>query len=166
MTVEEYLRAKLGGFPVDINVLSLAVLSPTEVGLTPLSLTDDVAEILADEDLSKSLKYALSTLYYSASGYFTGMKQSEQVGDVRASISSFTIDWGNRYLWHRLANKLREELGFEPEEDLMEANGTMFDATSLARRPKYGDNAVNIIFGRHQGRKSHRRKRRLGQEDD
>lgn len=136
MTVEEYLRAKLGGFPVDSNVLSLAVLSPMEVGLKPISLSDEVEDLWADEELSKSLKYALSTLYYSASSYFSGSKQSEQVGDVRASVSSFSIDWGNRSLWHRLANKLREELGFDPEEELGEATGTMFDATPLTRRPK------------------------------
>lgn len=136
MTVEMYLRAKLGSFPVAYGVLELAVLSPSEVGLPQISLLDNVEDLWADEQLSKSLKYALSTLYYSASCYFSGSSQSEQVGDVRASISNFTIDWGNRYLWHRLANKLRMELGFEPEEELVEASGTMFDATPLSRRPK------------------------------
>lgn len=136
MTVEEYLRAKLGGFPIEPNVLELAVLSVQEVGLTPISLTDDVNDIWADEDKTKSLKYSLSTLYYSASGYFSGYSRSEQVGDVRASVSNFDINYGNRALWHRLANKLREELGFEPEEELVESSATMFDATSLAKRPK------------------------------
>lgn len=133
MTVEAYLRAKLGGFPVNDNVLELAVLSVQEVGLTPISLTDDVNDIWNDEEKAKSLKYALSTLYYSASGYFSGMKQSEQVGDVRASISSFDISYGNRELWHRLADKLREELGFEPEAELVSEGCTLFDATDLRR---------------------------------
>ena len=133
MTVERYLRAKLGGFPVGNDVLTLAVLSVQEVGLVPIALTDDVADIWADEEKTKSLKYALSTLYYSASGYFSGMKQSEQVGDVRASVSSFEISYGNREYWHNLANKLREELGFEPEEDFASEGSTIIDATELRR---------------------------------
>lgn len=130
MTVEEYLRAKLGGFPVDDDVLAMAVLSAVEVGLTPISLTDDVESIIADPDLSRSLKYSLSTLYYSASGYFTGMKQSEQVGDVRVSVSSFNISYANINRWRELADKLREELGFETE-DVATSNAEMFDAAYL-----------------------------------
>lgn len=127
------MRAKLGGFPVNDNVLALAVLSVQEVGLTPIALTDNIEDIWSDAEKTKSLKYSLSTLYYSASGYFSGMKQSEQVGDVRASISSFDISYGNRELWHRLADKIREELGFEPEEELSSDGSTVFDATSLRK---------------------------------
>lgn len=130
MTVEEYLRAKLGGFPIDDNVLEMAILSAVEVGLTPISLTDNVEDILADEERTKSLKYSLSTLYYSASGYFTGMKQSEQVGDVRVSVSSFNISYANINHWRSLADKLRQELGFETE-DVIASEAEMFDATYL-----------------------------------
>lgn len=136
MTVEAYFKGAMRGFPIDIETMEFAAFSPTEVGLKPLSLSDDVDELMKDEELSKSLKYALSTLYYSASSYFTGYSQSEQVGDVRASISNFTIDFSYARRWWMLANRLRKELGFEPEEELTESSATMFDATPLARRPK------------------------------
>lgn len=131
MTVEEYLRAKLGGFPIDDNVLEMAILSAVEVGLMPISLTDDVESILADEEKTKSLKYSLSTLYYSASGYFTGMKQSEQVGDVRVSVSSFNISYASINRWRELADRLREELGFETDPEVTTSNAEMFDASYL-----------------------------------
>lgn len=132
------MRAKLGGFPVDDNVLEMAILSAVEVGLPPISLTDDVADILADEEKTRSLKYSLSTLYYSASGYFSGMKQSEQVGDVRVSVSSFEISYSNRELWHRLADRLREELGFETEDALESSGGELFDASHLRNPSRRG----------------------------
>lgn len=130
MTVEEYLRAKLGGFPVDDNVLAMAILSAVEVGLPSISLTDDVETILTDEELTKALKYSLSTLYYSASGYFTGMKQSEQVGDVRVSVSSFNISYANINRWRELADDIRRELGFETE-NVVTSNAEIFDAAYL-----------------------------------
>lgn len=132
MTVEAYLRARIPGYPFEAVVLESAALSPIEVGLQPLKLTDSVEDVYADEELLKSLKYATSTLYYSAAGVFSGGSRTEQVGDVRASLSGFIITQADRDYWRKRGDKLREELGFDPEENLSD-DGGMFDATPLRR---------------------------------
>lgn len=137
MTVEDYLRGLIPKFSFDTNVLESAVLSPKLEGFPTLSLDDDWDVVTDDEELVKSLKYASATLYYSAANTISGGSRTEQVGDVRTSESNFNFSWLDRLRWWKIANKLREELGLEPEEELTDTSSTMYDATSLAKRPKW-----------------------------
>lgn len=133
MTVEAYLRSKVPGYPFETAVLENAAISPIFAkpkALRPISLNDVVEENAGDEDFVKSLKYATSTLFYSASGVFSGGSRSEQVGDVHASLSGFTIIQADREYYRSLGDKLRGELGMEAEERVSEKGG-MFDATNL-----------------------------------
>lgn len=136
MTVEAYLRAQIPGYPFTTEVLENAALSPMfakPVALEVIALSDVVEENKDDEGFLRSLKYALSSLYYSAAGLFSGGSRSEQVGDVRAYQSGFIITQADREWWRRRGDALRDELGLEPEEDLSEESG-MFDATPLRRK--------------------------------
>lgn len=140
MTVEAYLRAKVPGYPFEMSVLENAALSPIfakPMALQPLNLSDEIDSHIEhgvmDEDFEKSLKYAESTLYYSASGAFSGGSRSEQVGDVRASLSGFIITQSDRDYYRTLANRIRKELGMTVEEDIS-AKGYMFDASHLQRK--------------------------------
>lgn len=141
MTVEKYLVSKIPGYPVTMldGVLDDAAFSPclATPPLLALNLSDDIAEHKDDAEWMKSLRYALSTLYYSISGVFSGGSRSEQVGDVHASLSGFIITQSDREYYRSLGDKLRKELGYEPEEQAQEQGG-MFDATSLRtpNRPK------------------------------
>lgn len=101
--------------------------------LMALDLGDDIAEHLDDDVWMKSLKYALSTLYYSMSGVFSGGSRSEQVGDVKASLSGFIITQADREYYRSMGDKLRKEAGYEPEEPVQDTGG-MFDASYLRRR--------------------------------
>lgn len=134
MTVEEYLVAKIPGYPVTAldGVLEDAAFSPclATPPLLALDLGDDIAEHKDDTEWMRSLRYALSTLYYSISGVFSGGSRSEQVGDVHASLSGFIVTQSDREYYRSLGDKLRKELGYEPEEIAQEQGG-MFDATSL-----------------------------------
>lgn len=137
MTVREHFEAAIPGYPVQSleAVLKSAAFSPALATppLTALDLDDDIAEHLSDEVWMKSLKYALSTLYYSMSGVFSGGSRSEQVGDVRASLSGFIITQADREYYRAMGDKLRKEAGYEPEEPVQETGG-MFDASYLRRR--------------------------------
>ena len=142
MTVEAYLRAKVPGYPFEMSVLENAAISPVFAkpeALMALSLDDEIESHIndgvMDEEFEKALKYATSTLYYSVSGVFSGGSRSEQVGDVRASLSGFIITQSDRDYYRRLANRLRKELGMEVEEDVA-LGGKAFDASYLGRRPK------------------------------
>lgn len=142
MTVEAYLRAKVPGYPFEMSVLENAAISPVFAkpeALMALSLDDEIESHIVDgvmdEEFEKSLKYASSTLYYSVSGVFSGGSRSEQVGDVRASLSGFIITQYDRDYYRRLANRLRKELGMDVEEDVA-SGGKAFDASYLGRRPK------------------------------
>ena len=134
MTVEKYLVSKIPGYPVTMldGVLEGAAFSPALAAppLRALDLSDDIADFMGDEEWMRSLKYALSTLYYSVSGVFSGGSRSEQVGDVHASLSGFVVTQSDREYYRSLGDKLRKELGYEPEEVVQEQGG-MFDATSL-----------------------------------
>lgn len=142
MTVEAYLRAKVPGYPFEMSVLENAAISPVFAkpeALMALSLDDEIESHIVDgvmdEEFEKALKYATSTLYYSVSGVFSGGSRSEQVGDVRASLSGFIITQSDRDYYRRLANRLRKELGMDVEEDVA-LGGKAFDASPLGRRPK------------------------------
>lgn len=133
MTVEEYLRAEIPGYPFKDEVIARAAYSPRKakpVKLRALSL-DDVIEDYDDDDVfDKSLTYALSTLYYSAAGAFSGGSRSEQVGDVHASMSGFIITQADRAYYRGMGDKLRGDVGAEIDESLQETGG-MFDASHL-----------------------------------
>ncbi|MCM1295805.1 MAG: hypothetical protein NC311_09715, partial [Muribaculaceae bacterium] len=80
MTVEDYLSAEIPGYPFKHNVLEKAAFSPYKakpVRLRALSLNDVIEDYIDDEEFDKSLTYALSTLYYSAAGAFSGGSRSE-----------------------------------------------------------------------------------------
>lgn len=150
MTVEAYLRAKVPGYPFEMTVLENAAVSPVfakPTALQALNLGDEIESHIEDgvmnPDFEKALKYAESTLYYSVSGAFSGGSRSEQVGDVRASLSGFIITQADRDFYRNLAHKLRKELGVEIE-DLGTTSGKAFDASGLGRRPnncvRYGIN--------------------------
>lgn len=140
MTIEAYLQGLIPSFPFTQQQLETAVLSPKMAGLQPLSLTDDWETVTDDEGLLKSLKYASATLLYSASNTVSGGSRTEQVGDVRASVSDYNFTWLDRYGWRLRADALRTELGIAPEADL--TSGGAFDGgylrTPSARRTKGG----------------------------
>lgn len=136
MTVEAYLRAKVAGYPIGIEVLQDAALSPIFAkpdALDSLKLTDEIDDKVGDERYVRSLKYALSTLYYSLSGVFSGGSRSEQVGDVRVSMSGYIITQSDRNYYRSMGNRLRREIGCDIEEDTTE-QGCAFDATNLKER--------------------------------
>lgn len=140
MTVEEWLRAEIPGYPFRQEVLKKAALSPIKAKptrLRALSLNHIIEDYDGDEDFGKSLTYATSTLYYSAAGVFSGSSRTEQVGDVRASESGVITTQSDREYYRSMGDKLRKEIGYEPEEQVQEQGG-MFDATSLRtpNRPK------------------------------
>lgn len=133
MTVEAYLRAQVPGYPFEISVLENAVLSPIFARPDPLhslSIKDIVEDNASDKEWVKSLKYATSTLFYSASGVFSGGSRSEQIGDVHASLSGFIITQSDREYYRNMGDKLRKEIGYEPEETI-QMQGGMFDASEL-----------------------------------
>lgn len=141
MTIEAYLRAKVPGYPFDTTVLINAATSPIFAKPTPLQALDIEDEIenhiedgRVNAEFEKALKYAESTLYYSISGAFSGGSRSEQVGDVRASLSGYEITQSDRDYYRNLAAKIRKDLGVEVEETV-ESTGKAFDASRLGRRP-------------------------------
>ena len=137
MKVSEYFGQAVPGYPVQSlgSVMKGAAFSPVlaSPALTPLNLDDDISDHLEDAVWMKSLKYALSSLYYSMSGVFSGGSRSEQVGDVRASLSGFTITQSDRKLFIEKANEIRVKLGYKTEKVLYDSGG-MFDASPLRRR--------------------------------
>ncbi len=134
MTVEEWLRAKTDNIPIGSNILEAVLLDSIDVGLPCVSLGDDLYEVRSDEDMYRSLRYALSSLYYYASGLSGGSARTEKMGDVSVSVSEWNLDWSLRNRWWRLADKIRRELGFEPEEE--QEDSGMFDATNMRLRSK------------------------------
>lgn len=140
MTVEAYLRAQVPGYPFEIEVLENAALSPIFAkpeALRPISINDVIEDNVDQEDWAKALKYATSTLFYSAAGMFSGGSRSEQVGDVHASQSGFIITQADREYYRSMGDKLRGEIGYELEVAVQDTGGA-FDATKLrnANRPK------------------------------
>lgn len=136
MTVEEHLRGEIPGYPFEDYVLKKAAASPIfakPVALRAISLDDVVEDNATDEEFVKSLIYATSTLYYSAAGAFSGGSRSEQVGDIRASMSGFIITQRDRDYYRAMGDKLRGEVGADVEEDMADTGGA-FDASSLVKR--------------------------------
>lgn len=137
MKVSKWLSGQITGYPIESlgSVLESAAFSPVlaSPALIPLNLDDDISDHLEDAVWMKSLDYALSSLYYSMSGVFSGGSRSEQVGDVRASLSGFTITQSDRKLFIEKANEIRVKLGYKTEKVLYDSGG-MFDASPLRRR--------------------------------
>ena len=137
MKVSKWLSGQISGYPIESlgSVLESAAFSPVlaSPALIPLNLDDDISDHLEDAVWMKSLDYALSSLYYSMSGVFSGGSRSEQVGDVRASLSGFTITQSDRNLFIEKANEIRVKLGYKTEKVLYDSGG-MFDASPLRRR--------------------------------
>lgn len=136
MTVDAYLRAEVPGYPFESNVIEKACLSPVFAKPTPLhpiSKTDVIEDFVDDDEFIKSLKYATSTLYYSAAGVFSGGSRSEKRGNRQMSVSGFIITQSDREYYRRIGDKLRGELDCEIEEGVSD-EGRMFDAGYLRNR--------------------------------
>ena len=132
MTVEEYLRSLVPGLDLQDNVIQRCALSPTEVGLEPLGLDDEVdSDTLSDTAFRMRLDYASSTVYYSVLGVFAGGGYSEQVGDVRASRGGYTITMADRARFKGMGDALRAKWGWDVEED--DSSSEMYDATYMMR---------------------------------
>lgn len=125
MTVGEYLRSLVFGIDLPDNVITRAAYSPMDVGLGKLEPSSDAYPSSPDEDFSKKLDYASSTLYYAVLGVLAGGSHSEQIGDVRVSKGGYSITMGDRERFRSLADALRLKWGFQPEGDFS-SNG-MYD---------------------------------------
>ena len=115
------------GLDLPGTVLERSAMSPQEVDLEPLNLSDIVN--LADAEFRKRLDYAASTVYYSVLGVFAGGGYTEQVGDVKVSKGGYTITMADRERFQSLADNLRRKHGFETEES--HDAGGIYDATYL-----------------------------------
>lgn len=138
MTVERWLRGKFQGIGrlIDPDVLGVAALSPVEARPVPFRavlLGDEVEDFIGEPEYIDSLKYALSTPYYSMSGATDGGTRSEKRGNRQISIGGKAIDVATREAWRREGDRLRRELGCMVEDTATESGG-MFDATYLRRR--------------------------------
>jgi hypothetical protein len=136
MTVEAYLRSKVASYPWDTSTLEAAcvsVLFARPNALTAISLEDNIEDIAKDDELTKSLKYAISTLYYTVSGVFSGGSKTEQQGDIKVSVSGFEVTQADREYYRSLADNLRDEIDCEEETDPNGDSG-LFDATNLKKR--------------------------------
>ena len=135
MTVEQWLRGHFHGLgnQIETNVLEVAAISPIEARPTKLrvvSLEDTIEYYIEDAEYRKGLNYALSTLYYSMSAAITGGTKSEKRGNRQISIGGYPLTTKDREAFRALGDKLRKELGVEPDEEVTD-NGGMFDATNF-----------------------------------
>ena len=114
-------------------MLEVAAISPIEARPTKLrvvSLEDTIEDYIEDAEYRKGLNYALSTLYYSMSAAITGGTKSEKRGNRQISIGGYPLTTKDREAFRALGDKLRKELGVEPDEEVTD-NGGMFDATNF-----------------------------------
>ena len=87
-------------------------------------------DYIEDAEYRKGLNYSLSTLYYSMSAAITGGTKSEKRGNRQISIGGYPLTTKDREAFRALGDKLRKELGVEPDEEVTD-NGGMFDATNF-----------------------------------
>ncbi|MCM1066392.1 MAG: hypothetical protein NC418_02310 [Muribaculaceae bacterium] len=137
MTVEDWLRGQFQGVgsQIERNVLETAALSPAFARperLRVVSLADDVEDYLDEPEYYNGLIYALSTLYYAMSAAITGGTKSEKRGNRQISIGGYPLTTKDREAFRALGDKLRRQLGAEPDEDVTDSGG-MFDASNLRR---------------------------------
>lgn len=135
MTVEQWLRGHFHGLgnQIEKNVLEVAALSPIGAlpsSMPPVYLDDSVEDIYTNDVTMRSLKYALSTLYYSMSASITGGTKSEKRGNRQISIGGYPLTTKDREAFRSLGDRLREELGAEKDSDISD-DGGMFDASLL-----------------------------------
>ena len=135
MTVEQWLRGHFHGLgnQIEKNVLEVAALSPIGAlpsSMPPVYLEDRVEDIYTNDDTMRSLKYALSTLYYSMSASITGGTKSEKRGNRQISIGGYPLTTKDREAFRSLGDRLRDELGAEKDSDISD-DGGMFDACPL-----------------------------------
>lgn len=135
MTVEQWLRGHFHGLgnQIEKNVLEVSALSPIGAlpsSMPPVYLEDRVEDIYGNDDTIKSLKYALSTLYYSMSASITGGTKSEKRGNRQISIGGYPLTTKDREAFRALGDRLRDELGAEKDSDISD-DGGMFDASHL-----------------------------------
>ena len=141
MTVEQSLRGYFEdiGDQISLNTLGNAVRSPIKakpVKFRVISLDDDVDDFNDDEEFQNSFDYALSTLYYSMSGWTGGGTKSEQRGNRRISIGGKAIDVATREAWRRLGDFYRGKTGSVVDESAQLVNdGGMDDYTYKRSRP-------------------------------
>lgn len=135
MTVEQWLRGHFHGLgnQIEKNVLEVAAISP--MGARPSSMPTvyldvEVEDMYDDVAAMKSLKYALSTLYYSMSASITGGTKSEKRGNRQISIGGYPLTTKDREAFRALGDRLRDELGAEKDSDISD-DGGMFDASPL-----------------------------------
>lgn len=138
MTVEQWLRGHFHGLgnQIEKNVLEVAAISPVGArpsSISPVYLEDRVEDMYGDENMMKSLKYALSTLYYSMSASITGGTKSERRGNRQISIGGYPLTTKDREAFRSLGDRIREELGADKEEEYSDEGG-MFDAAYLRSR--------------------------------
>lgn len=138
MTVESWLRGHFHGLgsQIEVNVLEVAAMSPIEARPTPfapISLTDEVSDLVGDSEAMKGLNYALSTLYYSMSAAITGGTKSEKRGNWQLSIGGYPLTTKDREAFRALGDKLRKELGAEVDEEVTD-NGGMIDASNMRKK--------------------------------
>lgn len=137
MTVEAYLRARVPNYPIGREVLEGAVISPLfskPRQLRAIELEATIEENYRDKEFMDSLKYALSTLYYTLSGSVgTGGSMSERVGDASVSKSGYTLSSADRALLRKSGDDIRDELRLQREASVGDSRG-MFDATALRGR--------------------------------
>lgn len=136
MTVESWLRGRFQGIgsQIERNVLESAALSPLTArprAFCEVILDDNVRDYLGDVERMKGLLYALSTLYYSMSAAITGGTKSEKRGNRSVSIGGYPLTTADREAFRREADRLRRELGCDPEEDARDSGGA-FDASRLS----------------------------------
>ena len=135
MTVEQWLRGHFHGLgnQIEKNVLEVAALSPIGAlpsSMPPVYLDDSVEDIYTNDVTMRSLKYALSTLYYSMSASITGGTKSEKRGNRQISIGGYPLTTKGREAFRALGDRLRDELGAEKDSDISD-DGGMFDASLL-----------------------------------
>lgn len=140
MKVENWLRGRFQGIgsQIEHNVLESAALSPLFAkprAFREVTLDDNVRDYIGDADRMNGLQYALSTLYYSMSAAITGGTKSEKRGNRSVSIGGYPLTTADREAFRKEADRLRRELGCEPEENLTDTGGA-FDASRLNARPK------------------------------
>ena len=143
MTVEQWLRGHFHGLgnQIETNVLEVAAISPIEARPTKLrvvSLEDTIEDYIEDAEYRKGLNYALSTLYYSMSAAITGGTKSEKRGNRQISIGGYPLTTKDREAFRALGDKLRKELGVEPDEEVTD-NGGMIDATNFGITSELGN---------------------------
>lgn len=135
MTVESWLKGRFQGISSQIerNVLESAALSPVFAkprAFREVILDDNVRDYIGDQEKMNGLTYALSTLFYSMSAAITGGTRSERRGNRDMTIGGYPLTTADREAFRKEADRLRRELGCEPEENLTDSGGA-FDASKL-----------------------------------